>query len=127
MKYIGLRNKFYTQVKKFGLVRPILNSWHPQSSKFVFWLPTVFVFSVIVLFLLSILLNKIFILPVLLYMMLIFIDSTIKNKNLTIGFLSVVAMFIQFFGYGMSFFKSNFYINILKRDPEKQFPKLFFK
>jgi len=120
-------NKFYTQVKKFGLVRPILNSWHPQSSKFVFWLPSVFVFSVIVLFLLSILLNKIFMLPVLLYMLLIFIDSTSKNKSLTIGFLSVVAMFIQFFGYGMSFFKSNFYINILKRDPEKQFPKLFFK
>jgi len=119
--------KFYTQVKKFGLVRPILNSWYPQSSKFVFWLPTAFVFFVMTLLLISILINKAFILPLLLYMMLIGIDSAIKNKSVSIGVLSVIAMFIQFFGYGISFFKSNFYINILKRDPEKQFPNLFFK
>ena len=24
--------KFYLQVKKFGLVRPILNSWHPSAA-----------------------------------------------------------------------------------------------
>jgi len=62
-----------------------------------------------------------------LYICLLFIDSTIKNKSITIGVLSIFAVFIQFFGYGLGFLKSNFYINILKRDPEKQFPQLFFK
>ena len=26
-------SKFYTQVKKFGMVRPILNTWHPSTKK----------------------------------------------------------------------------------------------
>ena len=54
-------------------------------------------------------------------------DSTLKNKNLFIGFYTLIALFIQFTAYGLSFLKSTFLINFLKRDPEKQFPKLFFK
>ena len=38
-------NKFYTQVNKFGLARPILNSWYPQYSKITFWFPTLFLFG----------------------------------------------------------------------------------
>ena len=29
--------------------------------------------------------------------------------------------------YGIGFLKSTFFVGILKRNPEKQFPKLFFK
>lgn len=118
--------KFYSQVKKFGLVRPILNSWHPKSSKLVFWLPTLFVIFVFISCMLATLFDKLLILPLLLYLTLIFTDSSIKNKNIFIGAYSVIAVFIQFFGYGISYFISNYYINILKRDPEKQFPELFF-
>ncbi|KAG1647539.1 hypothetical protein GQR58_030519 [Nymphon striatum] len=35
-------SKFYNQVKKFGMVRPILNKWHPQTSKPTYWFPTLF-------------------------------------------------------------------------------------
>jgi glycosyltransferase involved in cell wall biosynthesis len=119
--------KFYLQVKKFGRVRPILNRWHPQASKLIFWLPTMFVFFVFVSILLSLLVHWMFILPLSLYLSFIFIDSSITYKSISIGFLSVVALFVQFFGYGLAFLMSNFYINILKRDPEKQYPNLFFK
>ncbi len=119
--------KFYLQVKKFGMVRPILNTWHPSTSKITYWFPTLFVLFSIVSILLSGIINLIFIVPLSLYLSLIFIDSSIRNKNSYIGLLSVFALFIQFFGYGLAFFKSTFYINILKRDPEKQFPHLFFK
>ena len=119
--------KFYLQVKKFGMVRPILNNWHPSTSKITYWFPTLFVLFSIVSILLSGIVNFIFIVPLSLYLSLIFIDSSIRNKNIYIGLLSVFALFIQFFGYGLAFFKSTFYINILKRDPEKQFPHLFFK
>lgn len=120
-------NKFYTQVKKFGMVRPILNNWHPSSSKLTYWLPTVFVFFTILSFLLSVMLNFNFIVPLVLYICLLFFDSSIKNKSIYIGLLSVFALFIQFFGYGLAFLKSSYYLNILKRDPKKQFPHLFFK
>lgn len=40
--------KFYLQVHKFGLVRPILNVWHPSTKKITYWFPTVFSFGLLV-------------------------------------------------------------------------------
>jgi len=119
-------SKFHLQVKKFGLVRPILNSWHPNAAKPTFWLPTLFVFFVISSVVLSFS-HWIFIVPLLGYVSILFFDSLIKNKRLVIAILSVLAMFVQFFGYGLAFLKSTYYINWLKKDPKKQFPKLFFE
>lgn len=34
--------KFFTQVHKFGKVRPILNKWHPATAKITYWFPTMF-------------------------------------------------------------------------------------
>ena len=120
-------NKFHTQVKKFGMVRPILSSWHPSSAKITFWFPSLFVGFVLISLLASILWNWMAILPLAGYMSLVFLGAAIKNKNLIIGFLAVMALFIQFFGYGLAFLKSTFFIRILKKDPQKQFPHLFFK
>lgn len=118
--------KFYTQVKKFGLVRPILNKWHPSASKITFWFPTFFVLFVLISLLLSVFFNKLFIVPLLLYLAMVFVDSSIKNKSIFIGLLSVLAVFVQFFGYGIAFLKSTIFIKLLKKDPQKQFPSLFF-
>lgn len=119
--------KFYTQVKKFGTVRPILNSWHPGSSKITFWFPTLFMCFVITSILLSFFLHRMAILPLVVYLALVFIDASVRNKSILIGVLSIFALFVQFFGYGLAFLKSTFYIQILKKDPQKQFPYLFFK
>ena len=120
-------SKFYLQVKKFGMVRPILNNWHPTSSKITYWLPTFFVLFTILTIIFSVVINIYFILPLVVYVSLIFLDSSTKNKSILVGVLSVFALFVQFFGYGIAFLISNIYLNILKRDPEKQFPDLFFK
>lgn len=119
--------KFYLQVKKFGLARPILNLWHPTSAKVTFWFPSLFIFFVIGSILLSILLHPFFIFPLAFYLLLVFLDSSIKNKNIYIGILSIVAVFVQFFGYGAAFMKSFFYVKVLGKEPQKQFPSLFFK
>ena len=55
----------------------------------------------------------------------VFIFATLKN-NLKIGLMSVFAVFVQFFGYGIGYFQSTLYIKILKQNPEIQFPELFF-
>lgn len=119
-------NKFYTQVGKFGLVRPILNQWHPSAAKITFWFPSLFVLFVVGSILFSLLNNLLFLIPLLIYLFLLLIDSSIKNKSIYIGLLSVAAVFVQFFGYGIAFVKSSFFINLLKKDPQKQFPSLFF-
>ena len=119
--------KFYIQVKKFGLVRPILNTWHPHASKITYWFPSFYVLFVLFSVGMSLFVNVLFLLPLLLYLLLIFVDSSIQYKSVQIGGLSVWAVFVQFFGYGLAFLKSTFFIRLLKRKPEQQFPKLFFK
>lgn len=119
-------SKFYKQVYKFGLVRPILNNWHPESAKITFWFPTFFLLFILTSFFLGLIVNISFLIPLVFYTCLIIIDSSFKNKSVTIGILSGIAVYVQFLGYGLAFIKSNIFINILKRDPKKQFPNLFF-
>ncbi|CAL2101156.1 glycosyltransferase, family GT2 [Tenacibaculum sp. 190130A14a] len=119
--------KFHTQVKKFGMVRPILTKWHPTTAKITFWLPSVFVFFTLMSILGGIVYSPIVLIPLVGYLILLLVHSTLLNKSIKVGFLSVYAVFIQFFGYGLAFLKSTFYIRLLNRDPQKQFPKLFFK
>lgn len=119
--------KFHTQVKKFGMVRPILTKWHPSTAKVTFWFPTLFVLFAVFSVLGGIFVNKALVFPLASYLLVLFLHSTIINKSIKVGALSIYAVFIQFFGYGLAFLKSTFYIRLLNRDPETQFPKLFFK
>ena len=119
-------NKFSVQVNKFGKARPILNSWHPEYSKLTFFFPTLFVLgfsAAIFLFLFG------FQLPIIcyaFYFLLILAAATIQNKSLKIGFLSLIAVSMQFFGYGRGFLKSYIKVILLKQKPEVAFPELFF-
>ncbi len=119
--------KFYTQVRKFGLVRPILNSWHPNSRRITFWFPSVFLAFVLVSVICSLIVHWAILLPLLVYLLAIFVDSGIKNKSISIALMSVFAVFVQFLGYGSGFLKSTLLVRWLNKDPEKQFPNLFFK
>ena len=120
-------NTFLTQVTKFGMVRPILNQWHPSTAKIVYWLPTLFcvVFGLAI----CLVFFKIY-WPLYLYLIfyvLVFLESLIKNKSLTVALLSLIAVTIQMIGYGFGFLKSTIWLNFSRRSPEELFPKLFFK
>jgi hypothetical protein len=43
---------------------------------------------------------------IMLYALLILIDSTIQNSSLKVGFLSIAAVFVQLIGYGIGFLES---------------------
>ena len=119
--------KFSLQVTKFGKARPILNSWYPEYSKITFWFPALFVlgfvFSIVALFFLY----DIFLQFYFGYFVLLFLVSSILNKSIIIGYLSVIATIKQFFGYGIGFLESFIKISVLKQKPERAFPELFFK
>lgn len=119
--------KFSLQVSKFGMVRPILNSWFPTYNKITYFFPTVFILGFYAGIIL-ILLNLFWIAALyIFYFMLILIFATAETKSIKIGFYSVFAVFRQMQGYGLGFLKSYWNIIILKKNPEKTFPKLFFK
>ncbi|WP_397362511.1 glycosyltransferase [Olleya sp. R77988] len=120
-------SKFYKQVNKFGSVRPILNKWHPQTKKITYWFPTLFCIGVVFAITLSIF--KIYFPLYLLlgYYAVIFILALIKTKNLIIAFQVVLAVTIQFLGYGYGFLKSTLLLSFNSNKPEVIFPHLFFK
>ncbi len=118
--------KFYIQVNKFGLVRPILNKWHPETAKLTYWFPTLFLFYGVFSIITAFFGWWYFITFLGLYFILIFLGATLVYKNISIGFQSILAVFIQFYGYGKGFLKSYYYIHLLKKVPERQFEKLFF-
>ncbi len=119
--------KFLVQVNKFGMVRPILNRWHPRTAKLTYWFPTLFCLGA-VLALIALVYGVLW--PIGLYALyysLLFFDALIKIKNVEIAFLSLMAVTIQYIGYGEGFLKSNFWLAFSKKEPELRFPKLFFK
>lgn len=119
-------HKFSIQVTKFGKARPILNHWYPQYSKPTFWLPSLFVIGLVASFLSLLLLFDWPLKIYFLYFLIIFIVSSIQNKNPLIGFYSMIAVWKQFTGYGKGFLESYIKISILKRKPQEAFPELFF-
>ncbi|WP_300441964.1 glycosyltransferase [Christiangramia sp.] len=120
-------NKFYLQVKKFGLVRPILNKWHSGSAKITYWFPTLFIAGFVFSVIMTMLGEWFYLVCYLIYFSIIGIDAAIKNKSIYIGLLAIRAAFVQFSGYGYGFLVSTIKTNILNRQPEKEFPQLFFK
>lgn len=119
--------KFFTQVNKFGKTRLILNVWYPKYEKIAYLFPTFFIVGLLISLLFSIIGFNYFLWFYLFYFILIFATSTVENKNLKIGFVSVLTTFIQFYGYGFGFLNSFYKIKILKLAPEKAFPELFFR
>jgi glycosyltransferase involved in cell wall biosynthesis len=120
-------DKFSIQVNKFGKARPILNSWYPKYSKLSFFFPTVFIIGFSIALLVALFGFFIPLFGYVFYFFLIFIFSSIQNKSIKIGILSILAVAKQFFGYGSGFLESYIKIALLKKEPEVVFPELFFK
>jgi glycosyltransferase involved in cell wall biosynthesis len=120
-------DKFSVQVNKFGKARPILNSWYPQYSKLTFFFPSVFIIGFAIALLLLIFNIDVLLKLYFIYFIVLFIVSTYQNKSFKIGYLSVVAVWKQFYGYGIGFIESFMKIVILKKNPQKAFPELFYK
>jgi GT2 family glycosyltransferase len=120
-------DKFSVQVNKFGKARPILNSWYPEHNKLTFFFPAVFIIGFAVAVLALIFTFDALIKLYFIYFLVLFLVSSYQNKSIKIGYLSVVAVWKQFYGYGIGFIESFVKIIILKQKPQIAFPELFFK
>lgn len=120
-------SKFYKQVFKFGMVRPILNQWHPETKKVTYWFPSVFITGLITAMLLAITINIYLLLLYGFYFLILFFEALRATRSLNIAFKSIFATLIQFTGYGFGFLKSFGILSLSKKEPEVCFPELFFK
>ena len=134
--------KFFRQVYNSGIARINLEKLHPGTMKLVHLLPTVFTVGVIGLILISAVGRALMHyvdrdqfywmcfapwIPILLYCLIICIDSSIRNKSLWVGLLSIPAAFTQLMGYGLGFIESWWKRCVLKQDEFQAFEKTFYK
>ena len=97
--------KFARQTYVFGMSRITLKLLYPDSLKAVHCLPAVFLAGCTALLLLS-LWHWWFILPIILYAVMLFIAALFQTKNLKIACLAVAASFTQLCSYGWGFIKA---------------------
>ena len=134
--------KFFRQVYNSGIARINLEKRHPGTMKLVHLLPTVFTVGVIALIVISAVGRALMHyvdrdqfywmcfapwIPILLYSLIICIDSSIKNKSLWVGLLSIPAAFTQLIGYGLGFIESWWKRCVRKQDEFQAFEKTFYK
>ena len=139
--------KFFRQVYHSGIARINLEKRHPGTLKIVHLLPMVFTLGVIGCLLLSLggaalyiegewldanglrptdnmhqgigfVLFVLGLLPLLFYSGVIFLDSSIRNRSLWVGLLSIPAAFTQLMGYGLGFIASWWKRCVLKQDEQ---------
>lgn len=118
--------KFYKQVYNSGIARINLYKKYPESLKIVHLLPTIFTIGVLLLLCLSIFCVYALI-PIVLFILMVFADAWYKNKSIFVGGLSVIASFIQLFGYGFGFLYAFWQRCVLRHNDITAFDKSFYK
>ena len=142
-------DKFFKQVFNSGIARINLEKRHPGTLKLVHALPMIFTVGLAVLILAAVFFRQmdywndtltalwlpnggcipayiLCLLPILLFIVMIFTDSSIRNKSLVIGFYSVTAAFVQLIGYGTGFLKAWWLRCVQGKDEFTAFEKNFY-
>ncbi len=119
--------QFFKQVFNSGIARINLYKRHPESLKLIHFLPAVFTMGLIALILPAIFWSPLFLLPVGLHLLLLLLDSAIRNRSAAIGLLSVFTSYIQLTGYGLGFITAFWKRIILGKGEFAAFTKKFYK
>lgn len=117
--------QFFQQTFNFGAARPILNSMHKNSAKITFWFPSVFIIGLLISVVALLFGFTYFLGFYAIYFTVLFLDSLLKNKNVSVAVYSIFATLVQFFGYGFGFLRSVFRLHILGLSKEEVFPRMF--
>ncbi len=134
--------KFFRQVFNSGIARINLYKKYPESLKVVHLLPMVFTVGVTLLILVSAV-GRVLMeyddvhkwywlcadpwLPILFYALIVFIGSSVSNRNVKVGLLSVPAAFIQLYGYGCGFLSAWWKRCVRKGTEFSAFNETFYK
>ena len=117
---------FFKQVFNSGIARINLYKRYPESLKAVHCIPSIFTLGSIGLLILSMAYSNLFLLPLLAHMLIIFIDSTIKNLSIPIGLVSIATSYIQFFGYGLGFINAVWKRIVLQQNEYSAYTNTFY-
>lgn len=106
--------KFCRQTYVFGMSRITLKLLYPGSMKLVHCLPAAFVIGSLVMIILAFAWHWQAILPLLAYLLAVWITATFSTRNIKIGTLAIVTSIIQLGAYGCGFIKAYVWKILLK-------------
>lgn len=112
--------KFWRQVHVFGMSRITLKLLYPDSLKIVHTAPTVFVVGCVVMVLLAVLLSWLWIIPLAVYLLAVWISAICSTRSLKIGTMAVWASLIQLWGYGTGFIRAFIWKILLRHGRDVQ-------
>jgi glycosyltransferase involved in cell wall biosynthesis len=98
--------QFFRQLHFFGRARINISRYFSKELKPIHTFPALFTLFCFSIPILSVVSGKVFITAITLlavYIVLILLDATAKNKSLQVGLLSIIAVFVQLLGYGIGF------------------------
>ncbi len=119
--------KFYKQVFGFGKTRYIISKHYPETFKIFFLFPSLFTLGTLGSLFLGASVHQVFAFPVLLYTALVLADAISKSKSFKVGFLALLASFVQLFAYGIGFMDAIWKHKILGKDEFGVFGKRFYE
>jgi glycosyltransferase involved in cell wall biosynthesis len=120
--------KFFKQVYNSGIARINLYKRHPKSLKLFHFFPSGFVVYTLLSILLSLMFQSIlFVVPLIVYSLAIFLSALIVQKSFELALLCLVASFVQLFGYGTGFISAFWKRIILGKGEFEAFRKNFYK
>lgn len=112
---------FYRQVFRFGVARINLSLRYPGTLKPVHLLPSLFTAYTAISIILTLFISRLFFVPIFALAAIWFLNSTMRNKSINIGILSVQTSFIQLFGYGCGLIYGCWIRIIMKKGEEETF------
>lgn len=118
--------QFFKQIYNSGIARINLYKRHPQSLKLVHFLPAVFTIGLLGTLLFSGVFTSLFLLPLVLFSVLLFADSSVNNKSIKIGLYSVITSYIQLLAYGIGFINAFWQRVVLRKNEFSAFKDTFY-
>lgn len=126
--------KFFKQVHNSGIARINLTKRHPGTMKLVHTLPAVFTLGCLLLVVLAGAAALCgcphwwgMLLPFLLFALIIFIDASVQNRSMGVGFRAVAASYVQLWGYGSGFWRAWWERCVLGKGEFEAFTRTFYK
>ncbi|MCX6225847.1 MAG: glycosyltransferase [Bacteroidia bacterium] len=118
--------RFFKQVFGFGKSRYIISKVYPETFNLFYLVPSLFLAGFDVLLALGILFGSWFLLPVVLWVVMVFLDATVRNGSPVTGLIAAIASFIQLYGYGSGFLSAWWSVSIRGKDQYGVLTKGFY-
>ncbi len=119
-------SRFFKQVFGFGKTRYIISRVFPETFKILYLAPSVFMAGSAILVILWLFFGFLFLLPLLLWVALVLVDATVRNRSPITGLIAVIASFIQLYGYGSGFLSAWYSVTVRGIDQYGVFSKGFY-